>query len=193
MTPEQSAELAKPIRVLQIIVGAMIAGVVALLVIALLIGPQMESPAGDADGAPPRTPVITYVAVACAAAMLVASLVLPQLLTVVGRRRIAAGAHSSRRTGQGGPMFTPAFFKRTGDAGRLCAVLFMSTIIGAAMLEGGALLGGVAYLVEGQQFALIAAVVLLFVLLLRFPTRSRAERWISEQAERIQQERAFRM
>ena len=187
MTPEQSAELAKPIRTLQIIVGAMILGVIALLAIALTIGPQIAPPAGHVDGQPPRTPVISYGAVACGAVLLVASLVVPQVVAGAGRRKIAAGTW---QPGQGGPMFSDEFFERTGDAGRLYGVLLVSTIIGAAILEGGGLLAGVAYLVEGQLLALGVAVVLLFALVLRFPTRARVEQWIDEKLELVQQDRS---
>ena len=66
----------------------------------------------------------------------------------------------------------------------------MSTIIGGAILEGGGLLAGVAYLVEGRLLAVGVAVVMLFALALRFPTRARVEQQIAEQLELVQQDRS---
>ena len=187
MTPEQSAELARPVRVLQTIVGALILGLVAWLVVAHFVGPTARR-----DGRqPPAKPVITYLAAAYGAVTLVAALVVPPVLAGAGRRKIAAGTFTVVQPGRGDAGSSEALLERTGDAGRLCYVLFPVTIVGAAVLESGGLLAGVAYLLEGESLAVGVAVVLLLALAMRFPTQARVEQWIDEQLELIQQGQSF--
>jgi hypothetical protein len=63
-------------------------------------------------------------------------------------------------------------------------------IVGSAIIEGATFGLIVAFIVDATSWTLIAAIVLAAVNALRFPTQTRLERWLDEQRELIQQERA---
>lgn len=187
MTPDLSTELAKPIRVLQIIVGAMIVGVAALLVVAQVVGPGTVGGSRQASD----MPVLTYVAVACGGMLLVMSFVIPGLIVGSERRKIAADTAETCCSGRDEIQFNAEIYERTGSPGRLLGLLSTVTIIASAMVEGGGMLAGVAYLVEGQTLAAATAAVLILALVLRFPTRNRTEQWIADQTDLLRQEQSM--
>ena len=167
------------IRVCQIIVGALIMGVVMFLVMVVLVIPRFDGGApvkaevaGAADVGPATAlPIITYVALAMGASVLVLSFLIPQVSVSQARRQIAKGtAPKPGRTAE-------------EDTASLLPIYQTQLIIGAALLEGGAFFATVAYMLERRPMALAAAGVLLGVLVTRFPTIDRLRGWMDRQTE----------
>ena len=163
----------------QIIIGALISGVVFFLVIATVVdlGPNPGVVAGGA-GAGQRAqtvPLVTYLALAFGAVLLPMSFMVPGLVAKQQRQAIAAGnvtagtnlTASSTAASSSGATKTPA--------GGLHAAYLTQLITGAAMNEGAAFFAGVAYLIEKNPIALALAFVLLTAIVARFPTGSRVD------------------
>ena len=168
-------------RTCQIIVAALIMGVVIFLAIILLFLPAQglmaPAPGGGAPGpapAEPALPLITYIAVAIGLADLALSFVVPSFSVAKLRRQIARGE-------------LPKI--KGDDTGALAQVYQTQLIIGAAMLEGGAFFAAIAYMLERQTMAAAMALVLLVVLAARFPTGDRIRAWLDHQLGLLQEER----
>ena len=180
-----SEPLAPFVRICQVIVGALVMGVVTFLVMVVLIIPRFDGgapvqpqPAGAADIGPATAlPIITYMALAMGAAVLGLSFVIPQVAVSQARRQIAKGtAPKPGKTAE-------------EDATSLLPIYQTQLIIGAALLEGGAFFATIAYMLERKPLALAAAGVLLAVLLTRFPTVDRVRGWLDRQMDVLQEER----
>ena len=175
------------IRVCQIIVGALVMGVVTFLVIVVVFLPRFDgggpdaAQAGRADApqAAPATelPIITDVALALGASVLVLSFVIPQVAVTQARGQIAKGTAPK-----------PAKAAEE-DTASLLPVYQTRLIIGSALLEGGAFFATIAYMLERKPMALAAAGVLLGVLLTRLPTALRLRGWLDRQTEILLEER----
>jgi hypothetical protein len=174
----------------QIIVGALISGVVVFLVVAVVVGP-LAGVGADAGAQPAgqlaqSVPILTYIALAVGAVCLSMSLIVPSLLAKQQRLAMAGGKSIPGQS----PASTPA--QRPEAVGTaptgLSSVYLNQLIIGAAMNEGAAFFAGVAYLVEKNPIALAVALVLIAGLIARFPTASRVERWIEQQQEKLRED-----
>jgi hypothetical protein len=186
-------------RTSQIMVGALVAGVVTTVAAAVLIdlrprqqaAAQVEAGPGANNFAawPPggTAPIITYCAVAFAVVVLPVSFVVPDLVTRQGRQTIAQGRlHPPLSSGAAGPVAgAPAAATETG---MLAALYMPNLIIGAAFHEGLAFFAAVAYMVEKNLIALGLALLLIALLIARFPTAGRVERWIEQQREKLHDE-----
>src|SRR5262245_31451179 len=128
---------------MQIIVGAMAAGVVSFFGVISIIGPTGGRQPGD-------TPMLTYTGVAFAVIGLVVWSVLPNLLSKQARKSVLEG-----------------------DTRRLATNFQTRLIIGCALLEGVAFVNIIAYMIEGQGVSLIIAGVLVLLLLSQIPTLDR--------------------
>ena len=170
------------VRTMQIIVGAMVAGCVMFLVIVLVI------PGGA--GIALDTPLLTYIALAFAAAAVVARLVVPGIVVAQARRKILSGdwkvaaraptAGSTASTGQ------------DDDASKLAQVFMVRTIVAAAILEGAIFLSLIVCLLQRSTLTLGLAVVLLAALAAHFPTRAGVDRWLADQMRLLDEERQMR-
>ena len=161
---EEHPVLLKGLKTLQIIVGALLVGVVIFSLI-LMFGvkpPEKES----AEGALPLTWLLIGFGVMSAGMMLV----LRGVLLGNARRNIAAGSW----TAPGGV----SAYGAAGDAGKLFHSYQMATIVTAAGMEGGALLSLMAYLIEGKPAALVAAGGFGLLLALQMPTQGRLDQWL---------------
>jgi hypothetical protein len=183
----------------QIIVGALLSGVLIFLVIAAVIDLQSKPDAGPAarigadgraqpEGQPDQSvPILTYIALAVGAVCLPMSLIVPNLVAKQQRLAIAGGKSLPGQS----PAATPA--QRPEAVGTaplgLPGAYLNQLIVGAAMNEGAAFFSGVAFLVEKNPIALAVALVLLAGLIARFPTASRVERWIEQQQEKLREDR----
>lgn len=154
-------------RTCQIIIGALVMGVVSFLVIVVLFI-RLEKPLDP--------PIITYVALAMGASVLAMSFFVPGAVITQMRRQIAKGA-------------APPSGKSPEEKTVLLPIYQTQLIIGAALLEGGAFFATIAYMLERKPIALAAAGVLLGVLLTRFPTIDRLRGWIDRQTETMLEER----
>jgi hypothetical protein len=190
--------LTEATRTNQILVGSLITGVVAFLGIVVMLGALKIQQAAFRPGAngnapapapfQPGIPILTYLAAGFAAVLLLLSFVLPSALTTRGRRALVAGTSDPNSPAgsvapQGGPQSEQSEF------GKLITLYSSQLIIGAAMLEGSAFFATVAYLVENNPIALGTALILLAALVARFPNAGWTERWITQQQERLRDER----
>jgi hypothetical protein len=168
-------------RRLQIIVGALLLGLVSFLVVILAVVPAPKPPAplapGEGGGPTEPLPVLTVTAYTFAVILVPLSLVVPKLLSDAQRSKIAAGNRSPDAPG-------PA-----DDVSRLALVYQARKIVGAAMTEGAAFLALVAYMIERNSVALGLSLALIVCVALRFPTRAAVASWIDGQLELIRQER----
>lgn len=164
-------QLAATVRTAQIIVGALVMGVITFGVVVV---------SGIAGGPGGQGNLLTLLAVGLGAADLVLCLLVPNLLVAAQRRKLAAGNGGS-----------PAGADPATDAGQLALLYQTKLIIGAAMLEGGCFLGLVAYMLERQLPSLAMAGVLLLALIAHLPTFGRVQAWIDDQLRRLDEDRRF--
>lgn len=174
----------------QIIIGALVAGLLTFLVIVTVLDTEPKAGGGaggqGAVAADASLPIITYVAVAFAAATLPMSFVIPLLVAKQQRQAIASGKLTARS-----PVgATPG--KGTNGAasslGGLPVAFLTQLIVGAAMNEGAAFFALVAYLIEKNPIALAVAIVLIAGVIARFPTAGRVERWLEQQREKLRED-----
>ncbi|GIK19948.1 MAG: hypothetical protein DYG93_11945 [Leptolyngbya sp. PLA2] len=151
-----SSPLDDQLRVLPIIVGGLIAGLITFAVIVLMVapgGPLTNTPAPAAPSI--NTPLL----VAVAGLMFVG---------VVGFIAVGASARARARS---------AWQERADDeqgAHAVGAVLLNTTIVRAALVEGPGLFGCVSTLITGHLAGLAAAAVSVVFLVSLVPVRSRS-------------------
>jgi hypothetical protein len=75
------------------------------------------------------------------------------------------------------------------DADKLLAVFQSRCVMASALLEGPGFFAGIAYLLEGQPFALGVTAAAVLLMLATFPTRGRVERWLEVQQARVDEMR----
>ncbi len=185
------------IRTCQIIVGALIMGVMTFLAIVLFAIPPLLNPApafpgegagGAAIAAPGNSSlsVISYLAVAVGLMDLVLSFVVPRMNADRARRQMALEGPTAIT--KGGPS-EPKQLYPAGYTGKLAQLYQTQLIIGSALLEGAAFFATIAYMLERNPLALATAIVLLGTLAARFPTSDRVNAWLDRQLGLLQEER----
>jgi hypothetical protein len=181
-------EAIRPIAIQgQIIVGALLAGLLCFLVITTVIdvGPKPAGAPGAAAVEPPM-PIITYLAVASGAMLLPVSFVVPVLVSKKQRQAMLSGQASD------GPRPATAPCVRSWGAntpiGGFPAAFLIQLIMGCAISEGAAFFALVAYLLEKNPLSLTMALVLIAAIIMRFPTSGRVGRWIEQQEEKLRGE-----
>ncbi|NIN77957.1 MAG: hypothetical protein GTO26_09230 [Planctomycetales bacterium] len=152
---------------MQIIVGSLVFAVISLASVVLVVG----------DGEPAETPMVSYLSVLMAIACLVGG---PLVAGHIARIGLQTWVQDTRTS----PLAMP---EGSGKASLLANVYQTRLIVAAATIEGAAILNLVAYLLEGRTWTLAAAAVLLFVLLMQFPTSGRVETWVENQLESVAQ------
>jgi hypothetical protein len=170
---DQDAALSGCLRTGRILIGALALGVLTFLGLAVFVRQSNPAPVPD-------MPFLTYVALAVGALQAVLQGILPGLIGAGLRRQIAAGKWPPARPGQSVP---------PSDRAKLCALYLTRLIVGAALVEGAALLLLIAYLVEGSVLTLAGAGLMLAMLLVKFPTRPGLEGWLPDQEELLRRER----
>jgi hypothetical protein len=105
------------------------------------------------------------------------AVVVPRLVRRAALRRIAAD------TWQAPPGASAADY--AGDAIKLLAVRQQTLIIMQAFFEGTAMLGIIAYLMEGLPVVLAVPIIGLGVMVASFPTEGRVRLWLQDQANRL--------
>jgi hypothetical protein len=166
--------LGPQLRLLRILAGALIMGLVVFVVVAVVVVQQ-------GGGGPGRqgAPMLTYVALLFLVAQLGVWAILP---AAVSRRRVQDIAAGTWAPGRGA---APAAFPH--DTARLLMVFTSQMIISYALLEGASFLGGIAYLVEAELLALAVPGVGLVLMVLTFPTRQRVRSWLEGQQSRVEE------
>jgi cell division protein FtsX len=168
-------QLAAPTRKLQIIVGALCAGCVLFMVIAIVNVVQRGAMANAAE-----MPIISYVALAMCASVVLASVVIVPTIVNHGCAAIAREQRDSTDSAS-----DPA----GGDLMPLVKLYTTKTIIGGALFEGATFFLLISYLVEGQAINLIAAMATIVAVALHFPTGSRMAAWIESKSDLIDEQR----
>jgi hypothetical protein len=148
---------------MRVIILALLGGVATFAVISVLVGNNQP--------APPNIPLVTYIAVAYGGIAIVASAVVPKLVTHAARQKIKRDSPSD------------VTFERW------CDVFQTGLIIGGAFLEGSAFLFLVAYLVESNLLSFLA-VIPVAGLAMKVPSQSGVKQWIEDQQRLLEQEQA---
>jgi hypothetical protein len=187
-TPAAGDSLVAIVRVLQIIVGALIVGPLALLAASLFISPLIAPPAGAAGAGPSDVlgPILNYMAVAFGALAVCMCFVVPPVISAASRKTMV---QSGRATKPGASALPGAKVQPIDEARASLLTAFQTQfIVGAAILEGAAIFAAVAYLLYGHPIALGVAIVIIGVSLARIPTRARTQLWIEQQQEKLRDE-----
>ena len=171
LTDAQQEHLAQAVRPMQIIVGALAAGVLSFLVIVLII-----SRGAQAD------PFLTYIALGFAVLAFAGWVVVPQLVTSQARRSLAKGDTASFAAHAA----LPAELR---EVGQLAAAFQTRLIVANALVEGAAFFSLVAYMLEGQRLCLGVAIVFVLLIISQIPTRNRLQEWVSRELETIELKR----
>lgn len=181
--PEDDASaIDRATRTLQIIVGAMVVGLVFFLVITLFIRPESKPAAAQPQVQGPVLPVITVAAFTVAVVCLPLALVVPRLAADSARKQIAAGKWNPAKVYGGTPL-------PTSDAGRLTLVYQTQKITSVAMVEAPTFFALIAYMVERNTVALGLGLFLIAAVAVQFPQRARVQQWIDDQLGRLDMER----
>ncbi len=190
LEPVCREEIARRVRTPQIIVGAMVAGLLVFLVIVLVVI-QHGMP-----GLPEVATILNSVAIAFALTAVLARLFVPGMIVARARRQIAQGAWQVPLPDQPQSRFSQAmqeqsarFTEQTGDAGGLLFVFQTKTIVACALLEGPAFFAFISYMLGRSPLALLLGGLLILGVALHFPTRSGVIHWIEDQLRLMEQER----
>jgi hypothetical protein len=152
MTQAESDSVSEAmLRTMQIIIGALVGGVVAFSAVALIVhGQQRLEPPADS------MPQVSFVAVGFALAILAARALVVPAIAKSARNKLASQSDVTTK--------------------QLVERFMLRTIIGAALLEGSALFFLVTFMIEGQWWTLAGGLVMAVLLaLLQFPTRLHVE------------------
>lgn len=171
MTPEQFAAMEpdKVLRVMQIIGGALIFGVLSFGGVAcFLVFSQMRGAAqpGGPDGG---ANILVYMSAGMAFLNVVLSVVVPNAIANSGVQAVAKKAQDGTSTGP------KELF------GRLLGVAQTRMIIAMALIEGAAFFGLIAFIQTKSLIPLAIVGGLLFVMAIHFPTKMKLARWLEDQ------------
>jgi hypothetical protein len=167
------------VRAMQIIAFGLICGLGSFLLIVIWL---VNGPAHTHAHAVGQLPILSFVAMAVFATNFVLFSILPGLITRQGVQNVIAGKWQQQSRNFPRPPTTIAEY--------LQALQQTTMIVGLALLEGAGFMAGIAYMLEGRLFALSIAIVILLIMLIRFPTLQRARDWMARCAEQIEQFRS---
>lgn len=177
MPPTASPEFAaRTVRTLQIVVGALIMGVISFGVVTQFI-PRNK---------PADNELMFYIGLGMTVFILIGRVLVSSQFVTANRKHLIDGDWSSGKNNSGNQLPDDAT-----DADRLYLVFNMYTILRAALHEGAAFLNLVMYLPSGNIGSFAVAAAMLLLMLVEFPTRSRADDWVNEQLALIDAEKSF--
>lgn len=172
LTPEQydAMEPDKVLRIMQIIAGALIAGVVSFAGVAcfFVFGQQ-----GGAAGAIPKNAPVMHIAIGFAVVAVVISFVLSNLIAASGVKGVAKLTSDGTSTGP------KELF------GRLLGVAQTRMILAMAPIEGAAFFNGIAFIITKSLVALGVMGALLLIMSIHFPTKMKLARWLEDQQRNL--------
>ena len=177
--PPQSETPQQYLRTLQIIVSALVMGLIFFAAIVLFVAPAANGRAGGPFGAP----ICSLVALLVSAMALVARAYVPRVIDAVGRQRILRGGGGAAGDAD----------DRADSSGLdvLLRVYQTRLIVGAALCEGVAFFCLVAFMIERRWFVLAAAIGLILLVASHFPTARRVANWMTQQRQLIDEEQAL--
>jgi NhaP-type Na+/H+ or K+/H+ antiporter len=149
---EPGVDPPRQVKTLQIIIAAMVVGVLALTVVGLAIGPVMDESQVDS---------IKGVLLGVCGALIVMGAVVGRVVRSVTMRALSRQEEDD--------------FER-----RAVTVYTTMTIVSAAAAEGPAVLGGVAVLLLGPGISILFVAVPLALLVVQFPTLGRWDSFVYE-------------
>jgi hypothetical protein len=164
---EKDALASRRVRSIQVIILALVLGIVALLAIAVFLR------AGGGLNRPVGPPVLSYVAFVFAAVGLVSSAFVPELFVSISRRKLARAADAPSSL----------------DEKALWQIYSSRAVIGGALAQGTAFLNLIAFMVEGNILCVALTLVALAFIALRFPSVEKATDWIEHQRQVIADQR----
>lgn len=156
------------VRLLQLIVVALIMGVLMFAGVAVFLTFQQGPQVPLAPGAPPKMVLIAYLAVGFAMLVTVVRFVVPGIVLNAGVKQAA--------NNQGVDQLTPV---------DLLPSYIASTIVACALLEGAALFNVVALIIDSQVWSLGIVGVLLVLMAVNFPTVDRVQYWADDQIRQL--------
>ena len=168
-TVQDAADLADKIRpvarVQQIIVFALVVGLLVFIADALLVRRL-----GKQDTVSEATQLLSSLAIVVAVPAIAASWWLSQRIVRQSRAAIVQGTAVPSQQPQVNEM--TKLLASLGNAGTLCGVFQTQTIISAALLEGAAFFNGVAYLLTGNTISLVVTLLLAATIASKFTNAS---------------------
>jgi uncharacterized membrane protein (DUF485 family) len=174
---EQSPEFQNVLRQGQVIIGALTAGILLfMLIILFVLGTGFEPLAADA--------LISIVMAALAIGVVPARLVVPGLIITANCQQIARETPAAQEQ-------SPSASEPAPDEGKLLQAYLATTIVGAAFLEGAAFGNLVAFMLEGQIYSLLFAILFMLGILAGIPTADRLSDWLRGQQRRVQEMRSL--
>ena len=153
------------LRVMQIIAGALMMGVITFLGVVLVIIKGNVLGQG-------KPGIVTMIAAGFAGLMIVNQLVIPSIITKTRLNQIK----SQDSDGQNSEL----------KLASLLSIYRMQLIITLAFLEGAAFFNLVSVMIEHHVISLIAAIVLLGLMAVRFPTRTKVSWWVQDRLRELQ-------
>src|SRR4051794_13743763 len=157
------------VRTMQIIAGALMAGVGTFFaIVLLLVFTQGQQPAAG------QTPTLSLLAVGLVLFLAPGSALFPIVLEQQATRQIANGSYRGAEPG-------------ASTVGQLLALKQKSLILGLALLEAPAFTSLIAFLLEGKVFVLAVTGLALALMAVKFPTHSGVTRWVEGQVDRIEE------
>jgi hypothetical protein len=195
-TLQAEVPFGKFVRTSQIIIAALLMGPLPVLAIALLIGPlAVQRGGGAAAGAAARAPgppddalalIFNGLVIAFGSLAIVMSFILPRVVSANGRK---AAVKRSLVPNTAGVPGKGAKLQAIEEARvSLLPQFNAQLIVGAAILEGATFFAAVTTLLIGGLIAPGIAIVLMIVLIARFPTEARAQLWLDQQCEKLRDE-----
>jgi hypothetical protein len=177
---EEPNDLVPParLRVMQIIVFAQVMGVLVFAAVAIYLVVDQGNGRGMAP--PADLPVFSLVGVVGLGVLTVASFAFTNFQLRQGLRRIARGQW---RPPPGAESAFPT------DASKLLALRHTNLISALALIEGGAFLCCIAYLLEGRPYMLALIFLAVVLQVARFPTETGLRAWMGRQLDWLEQER----
>ena len=173
MTPEQYAAMEpdKVLRIMQIIAGALIAGVLSFAGVAsfIVFGQAPAVQPGGQPQAPNGAEIIMSLAMAFAAVALVASFVWSNAIATSSVKGVAKMAQDGTATG------SKELF------GRLLGIAQTRMILAMAPIEGAAFFNLIAFIITKSLIPPAVVGALLLVMAIHFPTKFKLARWLEDQ------------
>lgn len=164
-------DLARRVFTMQIIAGALVAGLVGFAGVAIVM--QLNQ-ADVGQGAPNRAlPILTLVAAIMLLTEGTLGLLLPSVILRSILQKIAAGTWNPE-----GSERRPDW---ANDDVKLLAARQTALIIGLALLEGAGMMACIAYLLEGNLLTLGMVAVIVGLMLWRFPTVGGVRYWLERE------------
>jgi hypothetical protein len=191
MTTRTAADpLGAAVRTCQIIVAAMIMGIIPLLAVSLAIGPLSKSQPGaagaGAGAAAPDNPlgqILTYTAIGFGGLALVMAIIVPRLVAANARKALVQKRQTTQPGNKSGK--APALQSIDNQQRDVVPIFQSQLIVGVALLEGAAFFAGMVHLLGGDPVVLAVVAILMCGMIAFFPTRAKAVRWIEQQQERL--------